>query len=53
MSKEDQFKIVMLVFSILMVAMLFWVTINIGKNVKDINEIKESLFKKEYLNNQN
>ena len=50
MSKEDQFKIVMLVFSILMVAMLFWVTINIGKNVQDINEIKENLFKKEYLN---
>ena len=53
MSKEDQFKIVMLVFSILMVAMLFWVTINIGKNVKDIHEIKESLFKKEYLKNDN
>ena len=53
MSKEDQFKIVMLVFSVLMVAMLFWVTINIGKNVKDINEIKESLFKKEYLKSNN
>tara|TARA_R110000824_G_scaffold33981_1_gene108476 strand:+ start:3674 stop:3835 length:162 start_codon:yes stop_codon:yes gene_type:complete len=53
MSKEDQFKIVMLVFSILMVAMLFWVTINIGKNVKDINDIKESLFKKEYLKSNN
>tara|TARA_R110002051_G_C8428707_1_gene453082 strand:- start:136 stop:297 length:162 start_codon:yes stop_codon:yes gene_type:complete len=53
MSKEDQFKIVMLVFSILMVAMLFWVTINIGKNVKDIHDIKESLFKKEYLKSNN
>ena len=49
MSKDDQFKIVMVVFSILMVAMLFWVTINVGKNTNGIDDIKNSLFKKELL----
>ncbi len=49
MNKDDQFKIVMIVFSILMVGMLLWVTINVGKNANNIDEIKNSLFKKELL----
>ena len=44
MSKDDQFKIVMVIFSLLMVGMLFWVTINIGRNSKDISEIKNRLY---------
>jgi len=49
MNKDDQFKIVMVVFSILMVGMLFWVTINVGKNANNIDDIKNSLFQKELL----
>jgi len=53
MSKEDQFKILMVVFSILMVMMLFWVTINVGKNATNIDDIRNSLFKKQEITNNN
>ena len=53
MNKEDQFKVLMVVFSILMVVMLFWVTINIGKNATNIDDIKKNLFKKQEITNNN
>ena len=49
MNKDDQFKIVMIVFSILMVGMLFWVTIRVGNNASNISDIKNVLFKKEIV----
>ena len=36
MSADERFKLILLICSILMLAMLFWVTLNIGKNVDDI-----------------
>ena len=49
MSADERFKLILLICSILMLGMLFWVTINIGKNVEDIESVKKTLFEKDYL----